>query len=156
PILLRKRRRRQAIRFIDRVVTPDAAGVGARSHDSAERRSRAGTGFLVRRARWHDHCRPTGDDGERGTTTHHTTGKGSIMTTTTESYVATEAESREIAEQARQAEWEGKGFLRELFLGKLQLDLIHPFPAGREERPHFKKFYEELRWFLIDHVDPAA
>ena len=31
------------------------------------------------------------------------------MTTTTEAYVSTEAESREVAEQARQAEWEGQG-----------------------------------------------
>ncbi len=79
-----------------------------------------------------------------------------IMTTTTETYVSTEAESREVAEQARQAEWEGKGFLRDLFLGKLQLDLIHPFPRPREERPAFQKFAGELRRFLVDHVDPAA
>jgi alkylation response protein AidB-like acyl-CoA dehydrogenase len=78
------------------------------------------------------------------------------MTTTTDAYVTTEAESREVAEQARQAEWEGKGFLRDLFLGKLQLELIHPFPRTREERPRFKKFFDELRWFLIDHVDSAA
>jgi alkylation response protein AidB-like acyl-CoA dehydrogenase len=78
------------------------------------------------------------------------------MTTTTDAYVTTEAESREVAEQARQAEWEGKGFLRDLFLGKLQLELIHPFPRTREERPRFKKFLDELRWFLIDHVDSAA
>ena len=31
-----------------------------------------------------------------------------------------EVESRLVAEQARQAEWEGKGFLRDLFLGKFQ------------------------------------
>src|SRR4030095_15425198 len=79
-----------------------------------------------------------------------------IMTTTTETYVSTEAESREVAEQARQAEWEGKGFLRDLFLGKLQLDLIHPFPRPREERPAFQKFAGELRRFLVDHVGPAA
>ncbi len=45
-----------------------------------------------------------------------------------EARMTTEAESRQIAEQARQTEWEGKGFLRELFLGNFQLDLIHPFP----------------------------
>jgi alkylation response protein AidB-like acyl-CoA dehydrogenase len=78
------------------------------------------------------------------------------MTTTTEAYVSTEAESREVAEQARQTEWEGKGFLRDLFLGKLQLDLIHPFPRIREERPAFQKFAAELERFLVDHVDPTA
>jgi alkylation response protein AidB-like acyl-CoA dehydrogenase len=78
------------------------------------------------------------------------------MTTTTEAYVTTEAESREVAEQARQADWEGKGFLRDLFLGRLELDLIHPFPRVREQRPLFQKFIDQLRRFLVDHVDPAA
>jgi len=78
------------------------------------------------------------------------------MTTSTEAYVNTEADSREVAEQARQVEWEGKGFLRDLFLGKLQLELIHPFPRAREQRPAFQKFVDELRRFLVDHVDPAA
>jgi len=77
------------------------------------------------------------------------------MTMTTEAHVSSEAESREVAEQARQTEWEGKGFLRDLFLGKLQLDLIHPFPRTREERPAFRKFADELRRFLADRVDPA-
>ncbi len=78
------------------------------------------------------------------------------MTTSTEAYASTEAESREVAEQARQAEWEGKGFLRDLFLGKLQLELIHPFPMAREQRPAFQKFAADLRRFLVDHVDPVA
>ncbi|PWU23278.1 MAG: acyl-CoA dehydrogenase, partial [Candidatus Rokuibacteriota bacterium] len=78
------------------------------------------------------------------------------MTTSSEPYVSTEAESREVAEQARQVEWEGKGFLRDLFLGKLQLALIHPFPRTGEQRPAFQKFVGELRRFLVDHVDPAA
>jgi alkylation response protein AidB-like acyl-CoA dehydrogenase len=78
------------------------------------------------------------------------------MTTSTEAHVSTEAESREVAEQARQVEWEGKGFLRDLFLGKLRLELIHPFPRTPEPRPAFQKFVDELRRFLVDHVDPAA
>src|SRR5262247_660110 len=69
--------------------------------------------------------------------------------------ITSEQESRQVAEQARQAEWEGRGFLRDLFLGKLQLDLIHPFPRGREARPAFQKFAGELERFLVDHVDPA-
>jgi alkylation response protein AidB-like acyl-CoA dehydrogenase len=78
------------------------------------------------------------------------------MMTTAGAHVTTEAESREVAEQARQAEWEGKGFLRDLFLGRLRLELIHPFPLARGERPRFKKFLEELRCFLIEQIDPAA
>src|SRR5215475_10096434 len=79
-----------------------------------------------------------------------------IMTTTTESYVSSEAESREVAEQARQAEWEGKGFLRDLFLGKLRFEFVHPFPLVREERAEFRKFFDEMKRFLIDQVDPAV
>ncbi len=67
-----------------------------------------------------------------------------------------EAESRQVAEQARQTEWEGKGFLRDLFLGKFQLDLVDPFPLVREERPEFVKFYQALEEFLRTQVDPAT
>ena len=52
-----------------------------------------------------------------------------------------EVESRQIAEQARQKEWEGRGFVRDLFLGNFQLDLIHPFPLRREDRPEFCLLY---------------
>src|SRR5262249_12108995 len=79
-----------------------------------------------------------------------------MTTTSANTYISTEAESREVAEQARQAEWEGKGFLRDLFLGTLQLDLIHPFPRPREERAVFQKFAAKLERFLVDHVDPIA
>src|SRR5260221_4767721 len=67
-----------------------------------------------------------------------------------------EADSRQVAEQARQTEWEGKGFLRDLFLGKFQLDLVDPFPLVREERPEFVKFYQALEEFLRTQVDPAT
>ena len=67
-----------------------------------------------------------------------------------------EQESRQIAEQARQTEWEGKGFVRDLFLGNFQLDLIHPFPRPREDRPEFSRFYEELKTFMLQKVDSVA
>jgi alkylation response protein AidB-like acyl-CoA dehydrogenase len=69
---------------------------------------------------------------------------------------AGEAESRQVAEQARQTEWEGKGFLRDLFLGKFQLNLVHPFPLIQEERPEFTTYYKALEQFLRTQVDPAA
>jgi alkylation response protein AidB-like acyl-CoA dehydrogenase len=78
-----------------------------------------------------------------------------MTTTSVEAHVSTEAESREVAEQARQVEWEGQGFLRDIFLGKLRLALIHPFPRTAEPRPAFQKFTDELRRFLVDSVDPA-
>ena len=63
--------------------------------------------------------------------------------------------SREVAEAARESEWKGAGFLRELFLGKLRLDLIHPYPLNGPERPEFQRFYADLEQFLREKVDPA-
>ncbi len=63
--------------------------------------------------------------------------------------------SREVAEAARESEWQGAGFLRDLFLGKFELGLIHPYPLAESERPEFKKFRAELERFLREKVDPA-
>ena len=68
---------------------------------------------------------------------------------------STAEESRLVAEQARETEWAGKGFLRDLFLGRFQVGFIHPFPVV-EERPEFERFYREMADFLRTHVDPAA
>jgi alkylation response protein AidB-like acyl-CoA dehydrogenase len=70
--------------------------------------------------------------------------------------VTTEEESRRVAEESRETEWAGRGFLRELFLGNLELDLVYPFPTAGPERPEFTKFYTALRDFLRDHVDSVA
>ena len=40
--------------------------------------------------------------------------------------LATEKEARDVAESARESEWSGPSFVRELFLGRFRLDLIHP------------------------------
>jgi alkylation response protein AidB-like acyl-CoA dehydrogenase len=64
--------------------------------------------------------------------------------------------SREVAEAARESEWKGAGFLRELFLGRLAVDLIHPYPLAGPERPEFTAFYAALESFLREHVDPVA
>jgi alkylation response protein AidB-like acyl-CoA dehydrogenase len=63
--------------------------------------------------------------------------------------------SREVAEAARESEWQGVGFLRELFLGRFDLDLIHPYPLAGSERPEFRKFYDEMERFLREKVDPV-
>ena len=41
-----------------------------------------------------------------------------------------EKRAREVAEHAREAEWRQPSFGKELFLGRLQLDLVHPHPRG--------------------------
>ncbi len=63
--------------------------------------------------------------------------------------------SRQVAEEARESEWKGKGFLRELFLGSFRFDYIHPYPKLDEERPEFQRFYDQFQQFLSEHVDPA-
>jgi alkylation response protein AidB-like acyl-CoA dehydrogenase len=67
----------------------------------------------------------------------------------------TEREARQVAEDARESSWELPSFGKELFLGNLKLDLIHPQPrldpAAVEKGEAFLK---DLRAFLSEHVDP--
>jgi hypothetical protein len=75
------------------------------------------------------------------------------MSQTTQPNV-TEREARRVAEASRETEWRQPGFLRELFLGRFRLDLLHPFPLEEEERPEFASFYRAMQEFLREHVDP--
>jgi alkylation response protein AidB-like acyl-CoA dehydrogenase len=67
-----------------------------------------------------------------------------------------EQTSRHVAEAARETDWKGAAFLRDLFLGAFRLELIHPYPEGPPDREVFASFYEKLGQFLLDHVDPVA
>ena len=44
-----------------------------------------------------------------------------------------EQEARQVAEAARETEWSMPSFVRELFLGRLRMDLIDPLPAPDPE-----------------------
>jgi alkylation response protein AidB-like acyl-CoA dehydrogenase len=66
-----------------------------------------------------------------------------------------ERESRKVAEASRQTEWERPSFMRELFLGNLRLELLHPYPPPAPDRPEFAALYAELQRFLEDEVDSA-
>ncbi len=66
-----------------------------------------------------------------------------------------ELESRAVAEASREKAWRGASFIRDLFLGRLRLDLVFPYPLDEPERPHFRRFYDRLERFLRDEVDPA-
>ncbi len=66
-----------------------------------------------------------------------------------------EQESLQVAEASREAEWHRPSFLREIFLGRFRLDLIHPFPDA-PNRPAFAEFYAKLKAFLAEKVDAAA
>lgn len=74
-----------------------------------------------------------------------------IRTTTSEE------ESRQVAEESRQTEWEGRAIIREMFLGNFPLPLLHPFPLDSDkDRPEFTEFYEKLKNFLKTEVDSIA
>ena len=66
-----------------------------------------------------------------------------------------EKEARQVAESAREQGWEKPSFGKELFLGNLRLDLIHPQPkldpAAVEKG---EAFLARLHDFLVDEVDP--
>src|SRR2546422_5378155 len=63
-------------------------------------------------------------------------------------------EAREVAEAAREQEWAAPSFVRDLFLGRLRLDLVHPYPEqDAEEIRRAQPFLEKLERFLREHVD---
>src|SRR5438045_8219120 len=66
---------------------------------------------------------------------------------------ATEKEARDVAEAARETEWENPSFVREPVLGRCRLDLIHPHPpADPAEEARAKPFMDKLRSFM-ERVD---
>ncbi len=66
----------------------------------------------------------------------------------------TEAEAREVAEAAREKEWAAPSFVRELFDGKLRLDLVHPYPRiDPEEDARARALLQRVAAFLDKHVD---
>jgi len=68
--------------------------------------------------------------------------------------LATEQEAREVAEAAREKDWEKPSFVRQLFEGRLRLDLIHPYPMQSEaEVAKARPFMDRLERFLADRVD---
>src|SRR5256885_9938697 len=63
-------------------------------------------------------------------------------------------EAREVAEAAREQEWAAPSFVRDLFLGRLRLDLVHPYPEqGADEVRRAHPFLEKLERFLREQVD---
>ena len=68
--------------------------------------------------------------------------------------LASEKEARDVAEAARETEWQHPSFVRELFLGRFRLDLIHPHPETHDpdEAARAKVFLDKLR-ALLDRVD---
>ena len=61
----------------------------------------------------------------------------------------------QLAEDARQAEWENVSFTAEVFKGNFRWDLVHPFPAqSAEDRKIGDEYIEKIRPVLEKYVDP--
>ena len=71
--------------------------------------------------------------------------------------LATETEARDVAESARETEWAHPSFVRELFLGRFRMDLIHPHPESRDadEEARAAEFMGRLRT-VLETVDSDA
>ena len=67
-------------------------------------------------------------------------------------------EAREVAEAAREQEWAAPSFVKDLFLGKLRMDLIHPYPVqdpadAERARPFLEQLDRLLRTVDSDRID---
>ncbi len=71
-----------------------------------------------------------------------------------EATLATEEEARDVAEAAREKEWESPSFVRELFEGSFRLDLVHPYPeVSPADLARAKPFLDRLERFMREEVD---
>lgn len=74
------------------------------------------------------------------------------MTTTQREVTAEQA--RSVAEAARETEWRKPSFGKQLFLGRLRMDLIDPWPEAKSSEDS-ERFLAELRDYVSSHVDGA-
>ena len=63
--------------------------------------------------------------------------------------------SMQLAEDARQAEWENVSFTAEVFKGSFRWDLLHPFPAqSADDKRIGDEYIEKIRPVIEKFVDP--
>ncbi|MGP2441871.1 acyl-CoA dehydrogenase family protein [Streptomyces sp. JW3] len=81
----------------------------------------------------------------------------SAPTTPSSRPTVTEREARRVAEAARDQDWRKPSFAKELFLGRLRLDLIHPHPLpDAEASRRGEEFLARLRDFCETRIDGAG
>jgi alkylation response protein AidB-like acyl-CoA dehydrogenase len=79
------------------------------------------------------------------------------MSQETKQNLATEEEARQVAESARETEWQNRSFAGEIYNGKLDLSLIHPLPEPDPEvEARAQPFLERLEEFTRKHIDGDA
>jgi alkylation response protein AidB-like acyl-CoA dehydrogenase len=66
-----------------------------------------------------------------------------------------ELEARELIESSREADWKGKSFMKEIFLGKFRYDWIAPFPETAPSA-EFLAWAAKVKEFFETKVDPIA
>ena len=67
----------------------------------------------------------------------------------------TEREARKVAEGARESEWTKPSFGKELFLGRLRLDLIHPWHTNTPEQIQRGESYLDRLRPYVETIDAA-
>ena len=71
--------------------------------------------------------------------------------------LASEEEARQVAESARETEWENRSFARGLFDGSLDLGVVYPPPEpSPESEARARPFLKALAEFTIAHIDGDA
>jgi len=64
-------------------------------------------------------------------------------------------DAMQLAEDARQADWEAVSFTAEVFKGNFRWDLLHPFPAqGPEDKKIGDDYIEKIRPVIEKAIDP--
>jgi len=77
-----------------------------------------------------------------------------MATTTAPDRKVSAEEAREVAEAAREQEWTSPSFVRELFLGRLRMNLVHPYPEQTaDEESRARPFLDALAKVLREQVD---
>ncbi|ACY96435.1 MULTISPECIES: acyl-CoA dehydrogenase family protein [Thermomonospora] len=67
-----------------------------------------------------------------------------------------ERTARKVAEAARETEWRLPSFGKQLFMGRLRLDLVHPHPRpSAQDTERGEAFLAKLREFCAEQVDPV-
>ncbi len=70
---------------------------------------------------------------------------------------ASEREAREVAEAAREKDWEKRSFARALFEGRFDLDMLYPYPEpDPAEKARADDFLKRLEDFSREHIDGDA
>lgn len=67
---------------------------------------------------------------------------------------ASEEQSRQLAEESREADWNGRGFMKEMFLGNFRVDWIDPWPETKVS-DEFLVFERKLEEFMRTKVDSS-